>query len=399
MGLRGKGTGGLYRPWYRDRKGQKRQSPVWCFRIRLGRGKRVAVSTGETDERKAELWRVQRLAALGRGDRSALTAGRLYVEELMDMVRRDYKITGKRSLRTVKIRIEAVLAYFGGQRAIDITSDQLVAYVDQRQEQRYANGTIVYELSVLRRGYNLAIKAGRLAYKPAFPSLRCRKRTGFFEAPAFESIRRHLDPDVEPVMAYAYRTGWRCVSELLTRQWQHVDLGADGGVRLEVGEGKTGKGRWYPLTPELRTILETQRDRVTALEQVLGRVIPWVFPRSAGRAKGRRIGALTFYRLWTEACEAAGYRRVKVLGPRGIQRRNVKIPHDTRRTHVRTLERTGVSRSVGMELVGHSARMYDYYAITSERDLREGALRAAAAPQPVATTADVVPIASGKKTS
>jgi hypothetical protein len=47
--------------------------------------------------------------------------------------------------------------------------------------------------------------------------------------------------------------------------------------------------------------------------------------------------------------------------------------HDLRRSAVRNMERSGLSRSVAMQLTGHKAEaVYRRYAITSEADLREG---------------------------
>jgi len=73
-------------------------------------------------------------------------------------------------------------------------------------------------------------------------------------------------------------TGWRVKSELLTRQWAHVDL-KNGWLRLEPGETKNGEGRMFPLTPKLRTILERQRERTEAVAKETGRIVPWVFHR------------------------------------------------------------------------------------------------------------------------
>ena len=46
--------------------------------------------------------------------------------------------------------------------------------------------------------------------------------------------------------------------------------------------------------------------------------------------------------------------------------------HDLRRSAVRKMERSGLSRSVAMQLTGHKTEaVYRRYAITSESDLRE----------------------------
>jgi len=73
----------------------------------------------------------------------------------------------------------------------------------------------------------------------------------------------------------------------------------------------------------------------------------------------------SFRRAWRRACLAAG-----LPG---------RIPHDFRRTVVRNLERSGVARSVAMELVGHKTEsVYQRYDIVAECDLADGVIRYAA---------------------
>jgi integrase len=38
----------------------------------------------------------------------------------------------------------------------------------------------------------------------------------------------------------------------------------------------------FPLTPELRTVLEKQREWVRGLERATGQIIPWVFVHDDG---------------------------------------------------------------------------------------------------------------------
>ena len=53
-----------------------------------------------------------------------------------------------------------------------------------------------------------------------------------------------------------------------------------------------------------------------------------------------------------------------------------RLLHDFRRTAVRNLERDGVARSVAMKITGHKTEsVYRRYAIVSDADLREAALR------------------------
>src|SRR4029077_10571934 len=119
-----------------------------------------------------------------------------------------------------------------------------------------------------------------------------------------------LPEALKAVAEVAYVTGWRIRSELLTRQWSHVDFHA-GWIRLEPGETKNREGRMFPMTPTLRAVLERQRGHTRAIERDTDQVIPLVFHRD-----GRPIKY--FRRAWLTACKAA-----KVPH---------RIPHDFRRT-------------------------------------------------------------------
>jgi integrase len=204
--------------------------------------------------------------------------------------------------------------------------------------------------------FTLAIEADKLATRPVIKMLEEKNaRTGFFEEHDLQRLLVHLPDHIKAVVEVAYYTSWRVASEILTRQWKHVDLTA-GWLRLEPGETKNGEGRMFPLTGRLRQVLEEQRERTRVVEREQGRIVPWLFHRDGERVKSIR-------RPWERACRLAGLEG--------------KIPHDFRRTAVRNLERAGVSRSVGMKLVGHKTEViYRRYAIAAEADLLEGVLKA-----------------------
>jgi integrase len=136
-----------------------------------------------------------------------------------------------------------------------------------------------------------------------------------------------------------------------------VDFKGQGWLRLEPGEDKNRSGRNFPFTPELREILEAQRERTRSLERQLGKIIPWVFHR-----KGKPIRS--YYKAWHTACAKAGIQRIR---------------HDMRRTAVRNLERAGVPRSAAMAIVGHKTEsVYRRYAIVDEGMMFDAASKLAA---------------------
>jgi len=97
------------------------------------------------------------------------------------------------------------------------------------------------------------------------------------------------------------------------------------------------RNRGVYLTPELKTLLAQQLDRVHRLGRRLGRVVPHVFPKMSGRYAGARRG--DFRKAW-----ATAYRKAGCPG---------MLRHDFRRTAVRNLESAGVPRSVAMKITGH----------------------------------------------
>ncbi len=174
------------------------------------------------------------------------------------------------------------------------------------------------------------------------------------------AVRAHLPTYAQPVVTFAFVTGWRVRSEVLTLQWRQVDFKA-GIVRLDPGTTKNLEGRVFVMTPELRVALEAQRQVTEEKQKATASVIPWVFHRTK---RGRQLKS--FRKVWIQACIDAG-----VPG---------RILHDFRRTAVRNLERAGVPRSVAMKMVGHKTEsVYRRYAIVDEAMLRDATDKLAAA--------------------
>lgn len=141
---------------------------------------------------------------------------------------------------------------------------------------------------------------------------------------------------------------------MLPLRWRHVDFTA-GTVRLDPGTTKNGEGRVFPMTAELRALLETQRTHTDAVQRECGRIIPWVFHR-------HRRQILVFEKTWKTACTAAGCPG--------------RIRHDFRRTAVRNLVRAGIPERVAIQMTGHKTRsVFERYNIVSEGDLADAARR------------------------
>lgn len=347
-----RGLGRVYRPTYRDPKTRKQKTAaVWWIEFwRDGRQHRESTKSRNVSDARKLL--KQRLGEIANGSFVGRDAERTTFESLRQLIRDDYEKNGRdvKHLDTVLNRLGESLA---GLRAVDITTDKISAYQAAQKRAGYANATINREIAALKRAFRLAHRAGRITTVPHLDMLQeDNVRKGFFEPDQLKTLLKHLPEYLHPVFRVAYITGWRVKSELLTRQWRHVDF-HQGWLRIEPGEDKNGAGRMFPFTTELREVLEKQQKLVRALERRLGCRVPWIFPTRDGNA------ITPYNQEWRSAWKAS---------------KLVQIPHDFRRTAVRNLERAGVPRSAAMAMVGHKTEsMYRRYAIVEEGMLREAA--------------------------
>src|SRR5205823_8728949 len=88
-------------------------------------------------------------------------------------------------------------------------------------------------------------------------------RRGFFERPAMDALCHHLPGYLIAPVQFAFMTGWR-VSEIRQLQWRHVDFTA-GEIVLDPGTTKNDEGRVFPMTVELRALLDPLRPVARAV--------------------------------------------------------------------------------------------------------------------------------------
>jgi integrase len=373
-----------------SRKGTKR---LW---IKYAQHGRVMRESAETDNISV----ARRLLRTREGDVERGVpinpkVGQVMFDEAATDLLNDYSMNQKRTYADTKRRIEKHLApFFGNRKMIAITTSDLRAFVAKRQadgiparhkrggvakepdapsvpEDRkpVSAGEINRELTVLKRMFSLAVQAGKLLHKPHFPMLRENNvRAGFFERAQYLSVLKHLPEAMQPIVTFAYVTGWRINSEIIPLQWRQVDLTA-GEVRLDPGTTKNGEGRVFYLTPELKDLLRTQRQSADRIQREKEMIVQHVFFHDystkggvVGFWSGHAISGCGFYQAWRRA-------RIKAGCPGSI-------PHDFRRTAIRNMVRAGVPERVAMKLTGHKTRsVFDRYNIVSDGDLRDAARR------------------------
>jgi len=350
--------------------GLYRRGEVWWMTYVTPDGKRHQASTGKHYHEEAKTERDRIVGDLAAG-RPVSAPGKTTLEQLGELIIADYTMRKRRSLPRMKGALTPLKAYFGRQPVANICWGDTVKYRQHRTRQGLAMASVNYELAVLRRMLRLAVKDGKLAAVPIVETPDPQNaRAGFVTREELEQIVAATPEGAEtPVLAEAYAalarvaffTGWRVRSELLPLTWDRVDFTA-GVLRLDPNTTKNGAGREFPFG-EWAALVEVLRARRLATDQVIrdtGRRVPWVF-----HSEGHPVRYKELLAAWRTACTVA-----ELEG---------KLLHDLRRSAVRNLERAGVSRSVAMQLTGHKTEsVYRSYAITPDRDLREGVAKLAA---------------------
>jgi integrase len=339
-----------------------REQRTWWIKYQVG-GRPQCVSSHSDKKEDAKRLLKAREGDVVKGVPITASVGRVTFEDAAADLLNDYRTNRRRSLRVVELRLTKHLTpVFSHRRLLTITTADVRAFTARRQAAGASNAAINRDLMLLKRMCTLAMHAGTLTVRPYIPLLKERNiRQGFFEPEQFTSVRHHLPVHLQPIVAFAYMTGWRTPSEILPLTWRQVDLTA-GEVRLDAGTTKNGEGRVFPFTTALRRVLDDQQRIADHLQREQGIIARYVFCYTTGTKAGQRITESGFNKAWRKARLAAGCPG--------------RIPHDFRRTAVRTLVRAGVPERVAMQLTGHKTRaIFERYNITSPNDLREAAQR------------------------
>jgi integrase len=363
---------------------------IWWIAYKNPEGRRQAESSGSKRKGDAEKLLRRRIGAVEHNLPVIPRAEKLTFNQAAQAMLDDFTASGKKSLVVVRRRIKKHLTpFFNGRRMAGITTDDVTRYVAARRRDQIVvrkartetlpDGTtreiaavtkpvsaaeINRELQTLKRMFNLAIDAGKIAMKPKIALLReAPARTGFFEPDQLAAVLHHLPASIQPVIRFAAITGWRIHAEVLPLEWRNVDF-PGGEVRLDAERSKNGHGRVFPMTAGLREVLTAQHADHLRLK-LRGVICPYVFFREVAQGRGGAKAA-TPITAFTKAWKTA----VRLAGCPG------RLPHDLRRTAVRSFVRAGASEHVAMKLSGHkTASVFRRYDIVSGDDLKEAARR------------------------
>jgi integrase len=368
---RERGTGRLY-----QRGGE---GSVWWCQYSV-RGRRIRVSTHETDPQKAAKFLKLRVAEVV--TKMHRDVHNLRYEDLRDALLEDYRVNQKKSLHKSKDEDGNVVYYldavrrldpfFEGYKAIEIDPDTVRKFQDTLRAHGLSAASINRSTSSLRRMFHLARKEGRLRDVPYFPMLKEKNvRSGFVERSDYDRLFKVLPSYLRLPVALGFHTAMRR-AEVLGLRWEQVDL-LSNVITLKAGETKNDEGRDIPITPTLRGLILEQRAKSQPQ-------CPFAVYRIDRLGHAQRI--TSFRKAWQRACIKAGLGEMKPAEgvevrkdrPRGAPKPKMKYAgllfHDLRRSAVRNLVRSRVPDRIAMKISGHKTRsVFDRYNIVSQDDV------------------------------
>jgi integrase len=281
----------------------------------------------------------------------------LRVETVLDRYLADATDRGKKSIPSMRCRIDLLKSAVGSFRALDLRLDDVERYRRDRLDAGISKATIDREVEILRAAFRLAYRRETLPKVPYFPFFNVDNvKMRFFEPGETEKLLAQLPDVLSETVRFVSLTGWR-ISEVLSLRWESVDM----AVReARLGTTKNGRPRTLALNGALWDLLVRRwRAREYRTKKSSG-IAAYVFHRRGGRP----ISYSAYRKAFVEACEKA-----EIVG---------KTTHDFRRTVARDLRRAGVSETVCMTITGHeSTQMFRRYAIVATKE-QEAAFEARA---------------------
>lgn len=351
----------------------QRGSTWWCQYY--DRGRQIRLSTGETDEKKAERFLRKKIGAIANGIQEDSRS--LRYETLRDAYLDDYVVNGKKSLRRDRDgnpyleSVKRLDPFFAGCRVIEIGSDLMRQFQHEMQAEGYANGSINRSLAALRKMFTLAHRDGRLRNLPYFPMLpESKPRTGTMPQEKYAELLAGLPDYLRPVTMIGHRTGMR-LGEILALRWKNI-VWMDRIIQIE--DSKNGEPREIPFSSELEGTLRKQYAlRQGECDRVCFRVDPRGHARGIGdfRKVWRRVCVKLGLGKWEPKFDAAGnpvYAPPRYAHSRPKQKMVYTglIFHDLRRSFITAAEHAGAPRHEAMQISGHKTEaVYKRYAITN----------------------------------
>jgi integrase len=183
-------------------------------------------------------------------------AEKVYVDELLEALEKEYTRGGGRALRQFKTHLKTIHEAFGDLRALHVTTRRIDVYIDRRlEEDGRAPGTINRETQLLRQAIKLGIKRGEIITAPYIRRLSEKNiRQGFFERAELDAVVAALPEYLRDFTRFAYITAWR-KGQVASLIWADVDRGA-GVVVARPEHVKNGRAHRIVIEGELGEIIQ-----------------------------------------------------------------------------------------------------------------------------------------------
>ena len=154
----------------------------------------------------------QRLAAIARGEVSAAVTPakqeKFTVIEMLDLLLLEHQASGRSD--AMQWPVKHLKRYFGFDRAVSITDERILLYIQTRRKEQAADGSIKLELAALSKAFNVAISAKKLSVhaRPAFPKILLNNvRQGFVSHPEFLALQGKLPAYLRDPVGFLYYSG------------------------------------------------------------------------------------------------------------------------------------------------------------------------------------------------
>lgn len=314
-------------------------------------GKKVFESTGTANKKLAERIHAKWLTEIEEGrwfEKAAISD--ITVAEVMDKYMKEVSpsLAPSTDFRNSQI-VKNLKAFFGDTPLKDVTPAVVSSYKAACLEKEYSRETILRELELLRRIFNIAIQEWELCRDNPVPkALKTlgkidNKRVRYLSADELQRLTVALPSWLRPIVTIARHTGLRR-RNILELTWQQVDLGRKV---IAIPKTKNGSAIGIPLNETaIKTLAEVQRIRHLHS--------PYVFCESDGKQYTRDKVSMAFIR----ACKRA-------------QIENMRF-HDLRHDFASNLTQSGIDINRVRELLGHKdLRMTLRYCHLAPENLSE----------------------------
>lgn len=326
-----------------------KRGKIWWFKF-MHKGRLIQESTRTRDRKTAEKIYHKVRYEIAECDR--LPNEHVTLKELIERYEAEYTPKKKDQVRD-RVIFKNLSKFFGECMLLKDIETKIGDYESYRISQGASPATIVKELGLLRRMFNVAIKKWRWVKENPVGLIEMpqvnNQRVRYLSAEEYERLFKSLVAEnvptwLKPIVVIALNTGLR-QANLLDLRWSQINL-RDRLICIEGHHMKNRESLGIPLTQETYEVL-VELSKVRRIEHDL------VFHED-----GEPIYKMKLHRAFRKVCKAAQVSDFRF--------------HDLRHTFASYLRQKGVDLHTISKLLSHKdTRMTQRYAHLSVDSLRQ----------------------------